>query len=75
MPMTPDQEQELEENGMGNGTIGRFYYNEMINEGLSHRDAIRNYVDGLNNMQSTTFTPEQLRILKSIMERVKGQMF
>jgi hypothetical protein len=66
MQLTEDEEKELEENGMGVGTVGRFYYDEQRNQRLSHRDALRNFVDGLTNMQSKSLSPEQLKILKSI---------
>lgn len=75
MQLTPEQEQELEENGMGKDTVGRFYYNEQRKLGLTHPEAIRNFVDGLNNMQSTSLTSEQMKTLKYIIGRVKGEMF
>lgn len=65
---------ELENNGMGIGTVGRFYYDEMRKSGVSHRDSIRNFIDGINNMKSTSFAADQMKSLKEIIHKVKGKM-
>lgn len=75
MQLTEEQEIELNSNGMHTGTVGRFFYDEMRKRGVSHKDAIRNFIDGLNNMKSESLDEEKLKVLKSIIGRVKGQFY
>lgn len=75
MSLTKEQAQELEMNGMREGSVGRFFYDEMIKKGLSHKEAVRNFVDGLNNMKSDSFDIDQLRIIKSIIGQIKGTIY
>ena len=75
MALTKDQEKELVSNGIHSGSVGRFYYDEMRSRGVSHKDAIKSFIDGLNNMHSESFDEEQLKVFKSIIGQLKGEMF
>lgn len=59
---------------MSEGTIAYFYYLEMRKQNIPHADCIRNFIDGINNMKSSSFSVEQLKKLKQIIHKVKGKI-
>ena len=73
--LTKEENAELIESGMDEETVARIYYMEMRRLGLTHKESVRNWVDGVNNMKSDSFTADQLNTFKQIIGRVKGKIF
>lgn len=74
MDITNQELAELDSNGMGEGTVARYFYEEMRKSGQTHKESIRNWVDGLNNIQSESFSKDQLDMFKSILGKLKGKI-
>ena len=72
--MTREEEKrDLLANGMPDGSFGKMYYDELRKMGKTHKEAIMIWVDGLNNMQSTSLDKDQLGMFKRLLLSGRGQ--
>ena len=71
--MPIEEKKDLLRNSMPDGSFGKMYYDELRKSGVNHKEAIMIWIDGLEYMQSTSLSTEQLELFKRLLRSGKVQ--
>ncbi len=73
MQISQSEVTDLNSNGIFENTGAMEIYKNFRKEGVEHKEAVKQTIDGIRNLKSTSLSADQVDTVKQALHKIKGQ--